>query len=151
MAVTDNKNPDLGLFLSGGDFELAITVGIHEEEGSQAHGDDGLTTGEIGSVHEFGLGVPMRSFVRGYFDENMGYIEHAQDEAMQRILDGADPMLEAERLAKELEIGMRDRVLERIAPPLASSTRARRGQTAIPLVDSTQLLGAIRGRVAVRR
>ncbi len=46
-----------------------VTVGIHEAEGSADHGD-GATVADIASFHEFGLGVPERSFIRSWFDEN---------------------------------------------------------------------------------
>lgn len=145
MSVEDKVSPGLEALLRG--LDLEVSVGIHEEEGSSSHGNDGPTTAEIGSIHEFGLGVPQRSFVRGYFDDHAGEIEQAQDAAMQRILDGADPEIEAERLALKLESGMKERILARIDPPLAASTKKRRGESAVPLVETSQLLGAVRGKV----
>lgn len=47
-----------------------VTVGIHEEDGSQQHGDEGVTIADVGAWNEFGLGVPERSFIRGWADEN---------------------------------------------------------------------------------
>lgn len=148
MSVSDKSSPGLTHVLEG--FDLEISVGIHEEEGRQSHGDDELSNAEIGANHEFGLGPPQRSFVRGYFDENQEAIEREQDAALARILDGADPETEAGRLAAKLEGGMKERILARIPPPLAESTKAKRGEAAVPLVATSQLLGSIRGKVARR-
>jgi hypothetical protein len=148
MSVDDKVNRQLlDQLLEGLDIE--ITVGIHAAEGSASHGAD-LTMAELGAIHEFGLGVPARSFVRGYFDENQAAIESKQDAALQRILLGANPRTEAERMALELESGMKERILGRIAPPLAESTKRRRGAGAVPLVATSQLLGSIRGKVTER-
>jgi len=147
MSVEDKKSADLEKFLRG--LDLEVTVGIHEEEGAEEHGD--LTNAELGAIHEFGLGVPQRSFIRGYFDENAAEIEQAQDEALNNIVFGADPRAEAERLGLKLESGMKERILARIDPPLAESTKRRRGASAVPLVDTSQLLGAVRSKVTVGR
>lgn len=146
MSVEDKVSPEMARLLRG--LDLEITVGIHEDEGSESHGD-GLTTADVGAVHEFGLGVPQRSFVRGYFDDNQAEIEDLQTVALQHILDGADPAAEAGRLGLKLEGGMKERILARINPPLAESTKARRGESAVPLVDTSQMIGAIRSKVTV--
>jgi hypothetical protein len=147
MSIEDRSSPELERLLQG--FDLEITVGIHEDEGAGDHGDD-LTIADVGAIHEFGLGVPQRSFVRGYFDENAAAIEQAQDAALARILDGADPETEAARLGLQMEGGMKTRILARIAPPLAESTKRKRGEGAVPLVDTSQLIGAIRSKVTRR-
>jgi hypothetical protein len=147
MSVEDKRSPELDDFLSG--LDLEVTVGIHEEEGAEEHGE--LTTAEVGAIHEFGLGVPQRSFVRGYFDEHANEIQEAQDVALENILAGADPQTEAARLGLKLESGIKQRILARIDPPLAESTKRRRGEDAVPLVDTSQLLGAIRSKVGQRR
>lgn len=147
MSVSDKSNPELHRLLRG--LEIEISVGIHEDEGSKSHGK-GLTTADVGAIHEFGLGVPQRTFIRGYFDESQGDIEQMQDAALQRIIDGADPLAEAERVGLKLESGMKERILARINPPLAESTKRKRGANAVPLVATSQLLGAIRSRVTER-
>jgi hypothetical protein len=148
VSVIDKSSPELEAILRG--LELEVTIGIHAEDGAEGH-DGGLTTAEVGSYHEFGLGVPQRSFVRAYFDEHASEIEQAQDACLARILAGSDPRAEAARLGLKLEGGMKERILARIDPPLAESTKARRGESAVPLVDTSQLIGAIRSRVTERR
>lgn len=145
MSVEDKASPELERFLR--ELSLEITVGIHEDDGGQEHGE--LTTAEVGSIHEFGLGVPERSFIRGYFDEHADEIEQGQEVALRNIMFGADPKVEAGRLGLKLESGIKERILARIAPPLAESTKRRRGESAVPLVDTSQLIGAIRSKVSV--
>ncbi len=148
MSVQDTSNDLLKHLLE--ELDIEVTVGIHEDDGGQSHGKGGITTAQVGAAHEFGLGPPQRSFVRGYFDEHQAEIEGWQDDAMRRILDGADPRAEATRVGLMLEAGMKERILARIEPPLAESTKRRRGEGAIPLIDSSQLLGSIRSKVRDR-
>lgn len=148
MSVTDKGSASLTQLLDG--FELDISVGIHAEDGDETYEGGDLNTAEVGAIHEFGLGVPQRSFVRGYFDENEAAIAAAQDASLQRIMDGADPEAEAERLGLQLESGMKQRILSRVPPPLAESTKRKRGEDAVPLVDTSQLLGAVRSKVTRR-
>jgi hypothetical protein len=149
MSVSDQSSPELEALLRG--LNIEISVGIHEDQGAEAHGEDGLTTAAIGAIHEFGLGVPQRSFVRGYFDERATEILQEQAAALQRILDGADPETEAGLLGLRLEGGMKERILARIDPPLSPATKARRGESAVPLVATSQLLGAVRSKVKVTK
>jgi hypothetical protein len=146
MSVEDKASPELERFLR--DLDLEVSVGIHEDEGAADHGE--LTNAEVGSIHEFGLGVPERSFIRGYFDEHADDIEEGQEVALRNILFGADPHVEAARFGLKLESGIKERILARIAPPLAESTKRRRGDSAVPLVDTSQLIGAIRSKVTDR-
>lgn len=146
MSVEDKIGADLERWLRGLDIE--ITVGIHADEGAKLHGD--LTNVEIGSYHEFGLGVPERSFLRAYFDENAADVERAQDQALDRIMAGADPETEAQRLGLKLEGGIKERMLARIDPPLAESTKRRRGESAVPLIHTSQLIGSIRSKVSIK-
>ena len=60
--------------LAGG----AVTVGIHEGEAAKEHRSEddsaGLTVGELAEIHEFGLGVPRRSFIAAWADESQDKI-----------------------------------------------------------------------------
>jgi hypothetical protein len=58
-----------------------VTIGIHEEEGNAQHGDEGVTIADVGVFNEFGLGVPERSFIRGWADEN----EEKNKERLRKI------------------------------------------------------------------
>jgi hypothetical protein len=66
----------------------SLTVGIHDEEGSAEHSDGGTTVADIGTFHEFGLGVPQRSFIRDWVDENEADIAKVQEKLGVAILKG---------------------------------------------------------------
>lgn len=136
--IIDKRGSALDALLGG--TELEISVGIHESEGSEDH--DGPTNAEVGSYHEFGS----RPFIRGYFDEKAADVERFIDEAAARVLDGEDPLTAGEIVALQLESGVKERILAGIEPELAESTRKKRGDDAVPLVATSQLLGSIRGK-----
>jgi hypothetical protein len=149
VSVSDTGGAAFDALLEG--FDIEISVGIHEDKGAEAHGKGATTTALVGAAHEFGLGPPQRSFIRGYYDENAALIVEQQDAALARILDGADPLIEAQRMGLFIESGIKERILARINPPLSEATRKRRGESAVPLVDTSQLIRAITSQVTVKK
>lgn len=138
-----------------GDRELGrITVGVHDADASKPEGEDsGVTVGEIAAVHEFGLGVPRRSWLRDWVDG-------AQDEIRKTITATAaaivmDPgrreqMLE--RLALWAKAQIQKRIIAGIEPELAEETKARKAKSGgkskdTPLIFTGQFIGSIDGRV----
>lgn len=140
--IIDKRSNALDALLGG--IEVEITVGIHEDDGGKDH--DGLTNAELGSIHEF----TERSFIRGYFDEKSDDVERFINEAAERVLNGDDPLTAGEIAAMQLESGVKERMLDGIDPPLAESTKKRRGEDAVPLIDTSQMLGSIRGKAKLK-
>lgn len=129
---------------------VKITVGIHAAEGSGGH--DGLTNAELGEIHEFGLGVPQRSFLRAYFDENENHLSALiTDGIAEALLDGGDLQREMDLVAVQVEGEIKDRVYNRGVPQnLSKSVRRKRGDSAVALVDTSQLMGSIRGKAETK-
>jgi hypothetical protein len=53
--------------------KLRVKVGIQGGEANEAHGDDGITMLQLGTIHEFGApsaNIPQRSFLRSTADVN---------------------------------------------------------------------------------
>lgn len=131
-----------------------MTVGIHmRSRGHQyrKQGDDGKSSGlslvEVATAHEFGIGVPNRSFVGAWFDGNEPKLKTVVDRIaaaaaknhrpvaqalarfglwaagniQQRIADGISPELSDRRKAEEGS-GQSGRQCERHAPDLLGST-----------------------------
>lgn len=140
-----------------------VTVGIHEEEGAVQHEQEDnfgegfgqssstVTVAEIGTIHEFGLGVDERSFIRGWADEN----EAANKKRLRKIADAvvagyiSSPRMGLERFGL-LAVGeIQSRIADGIAPQLAASTVERKGSS-VPLIDSGQLRSSITHRVESR-
>lgn len=120
-----------------------VTVGVHEDKGAEAHGESGLTLAEVASIHEFGLGVPERSMVRQFVDENADQIREWQKRAAEAVIAGevtAEQVLEL--LGEQILGAMKERILAGIPPGLSESTKRKRGGDATPLVDTAQMIGA---------
>lgn len=136
------KLPPLGI-------ELSITAGIHAEDGSKSHG--GLTNAEVGEFHEFGLGVPQRSFLRAYFDANEARITKLlEDAVIEAVIKGKDLETAALKVAVQIEGEIKERIYSNIEPELSQSVKDKRGESAVALIDSSQLIGAIKALIQVR-
>jgi len=147
VTIIDNRSNAFDALLGG--LEMEVTIGIHEGEGGVSH--DGLTNAELGAIHEFGTGdIPQRSFIRAYIDEHEGEINAWLSEAADELITGGDAQQEADRIALQLESGVKDRLLSGITPGLSDATKKRRGDSAVPLIDTSQMLGSIRGKAKLK-
>lgn len=125
--------------LAGG----AVTIGIHEAEASKQHEGEGATIGEIATYHEFGLGVPRRSFLAGWVDES-------QDKIVKVIVRGGQALASRKLTMPQLleqtgawAVGsVQERMANNIPPPLAPETIARKGSS-VALIDTGQLRSSI--------
>jgi hypothetical protein len=117
-----------------------VTVGIHEAEGSAAHGDD-VTLADVASFAEFGLGNPQRSFLRDWFDENEAENRERLRKIGQAVIDGKVASVEQglDRFGLFAVGSIQQRISAGIAPPNAESTIAAKGSS-VPLID----LGTLR-------
>lgn len=123
-----------------------LTVGIHAQEGAQAHSSEGgreLTIVEVAAFNEFGLGVPERSFIRAWFDEGKTANHDALRLIVTRIMKGEIKAAEAlEQLGLKFVGGVQQRIARGINPPNAPATIARKNSSK-PLIDKGQLRQAI--------
>jgi hypothetical protein len=153
MAVTDTDKGwnDLGKAvakLNGGPYVL---VGIQGAKGSAQHGADGLTNIELGTIHEFGLGVPERSFIRAGVDENQKTLVDFMALQGQRFLLGE--LTEAAVLGltgeKAVDI-IKDRIIAHIEPALQPETVAKKGGIETPLVWHATLINSITWEIGAK-
>jgi hypothetical protein len=124
--------------------KLELSVGIQGRQATEAHKQtEGLTVAALGAIHEFGLGVPERSWLRAWFDENQGEIAEDLRKAGRGILLGR---FTRERILEILGLKYAGQIQARIAsnipPALAPSTVARKGSS-VALIDTGQLRSAI--------
>ncbi len=134
-----------------------ITVGIHEAEGAASKdGDEGgdMQLIDVAIVHEFGseeAGIPRRSFIRDWSDDNEGQHKEQQRKAAKAVIDGK---LDTETACKRLGVLWQGEVQQRIAdgipPPNKPATIARKGSSK-PLVDTGQLRTSIRHAVKMTK
>lgn len=133
----------------------ALKVGILGDAAAEPHKDkDGepsdLSVAQIGEIHEFGLGVPRRSFLAGWAVEREPEIKNV-------ILRGGRALalgkVESVRVLLE-QVGswsvgsIQQRMAQNIPPPLAESTIKRKGSS-VALIDTEQLRSSISYQVDI--
>lgn len=128
-------------------------AGIIGAKGGAEHaakdGEEPLTNAELALIHEFGIGVPERSFLRAAFDQNQPkYIENLQ-KLVVAIYDGKIGIVRAlgllsQQAASDIRNFIRDDANG--LTPNSPITIARKGSSK-PLIDTAQLINAISGAV----
>lgn len=123
-----------------------VSVGVHAKEGDDPHrgkSENPMTVLDVAIVNEFGLGVPERSFIRSWFDENPGPNAELLRKAVKFVLTGQKTLPEAfELIGLKLTGEIQKRISRGIPPPNAPSTIAEKGSSK-PLIDSGQLRSSI--------
>ncbi len=126
--------------------KTTITVGIHAADGSQPHagGQFGETVADIATIHEFGApGIPQRSFLRAWFDENRQKTQEATKRMAQSVLKGKRTRADAVNiLAQSFVAQIQRRIALGIPPPNSPRTIALKGSSK-PLIDTGQLRTSI--------
>jgi hypothetical protein len=110
------------------------------------HMPTGTPTDEIGAVHEFGLGVPQRSFLRAWADDGnrMTALNRVVESTMQAFLDGHTTLSVFLRgIGSWAVANIRQRINLGLVPALAPSTLKKGHGTGKPLLDTLQLEAAI--------
>jgi len=136
-----------------------VTVGIHEAEGAEPKKtEDGTGTTsliDVATYHEFGMGVPQRSFVAGAVDENESELQSKLTAALHASVKpgGMGPERQLERFGLYVVGVMQERISAGIEPELAESTKkqkARHGNAKdVPLILTGQLRSSIRSKLEV--
>lgn len=123
-------------------------VGVLGDKGSVEQ--DGITIAAIAEIHEFGLGVPMRSWLRAWVDEPGN--QQALNEVMTRLnVQIFTNKLTFEQAARTLGIWVVGQIQTwirdgNVQPPLSEATIAAKGSD-VPLIDTGALRSAISSRV----
>ena len=105
----------------------------------------------IGITRAHMIRIPQRSFLRSAFDKNQAtYIRLLEQEA-GRVIDGKTTPRKAVGLVGERHLAdVKNGINAGIPPPLAPSTRARKGSSQT-LIDTGQLKNSITVKVSKRR
>lgn len=125
---------------------LKLKVGIlGEKAAQQVKGSDvAMTIAQLAEIHELGLGVPERSFLRAWVEANEKQIEADMRAATRQVLLGRlTPEKAAKILGVKFVAGIQAFISSgKVQPPLAQSTIDRKGSS-VPLIDTGQLRSAI--------
>ena len=119
-----------------------VSVGVFEADGAQTY-DDGITIAAVAAIHEFGLGVPERSFLRGWFDENLERAHEAMSRLLLSVVAGKRTKEQAlELFGLWVQGEVQKRIASGISPELSAATIKRKGSST-PLIDTGQLRSSI--------
>ena len=128
-----------------------IQVGILDAGADAKIGHDGkeepVSLADVAAFHEYGLGVPQRSFIGAYFDENDRAIHVRAHKSVTKYLHGD---IDKDRALAEVGAycvgGIQARISMGIQPWLMPATIKAKGSS-VPLVDTGQLRSGISFRV----
>jgi hypothetical protein len=122
---------------------FSCLLGVQGKDATAKHKGAPLTVVEIANQHEFGLGVPERSWLRAWFDENEAMIRNDLRRAAMRIIEGRLTQVQAaELLGAKYVAAIQTRIANGIAPPNAQVTIDRK-KSSTPLIDTGQFRSAI--------
>lgn len=121
-----------------------VMVGIQGSAATATHdADSGMTNVELGTIHEFGLGVPRRSFIRDAIDEHQKDLATFMGKLGQRVLLGTLPEAYALELVGQQAVKIiQQRITAHIDPPLSEYTKKKKGSD-VPLVETGTLRKSI--------
>lgn len=139
VSIQDKDNGYARLLTNVRGAQGAVKIGVANTPHSEAK----MPCDELGKIHEFGLGVPQRSFLRGWVDENRDAIKQQLGYYIEMHLRGTMTWRAAlTKFGEWCVRGVQARMVAHIPPPLAASTVKRKGSD-IPLIDSEQLYNAV--------
>ena len=121
---------------------MEISAGVVGDKASEIYPDSDLSVGEVAAIHELGIGVPKRSFIRRPVDRSARKIQRKIHKEMIAVIKGKQPSAAAKDISDFIAEIMRDAVDKGVPPPLAPSTVAKKGHS-WQLVDSGKLRAAI--------
>lgn len=116
-----------------------VSVGIHAQEGAQQHEGEPATVLDVAIWNEFGLGVPERSFIRAWVDENASENREKLRKAMAMVVRGQKTLEQAlELIGLSFQGGVQKKIAAGVPPPNAPETVARKGSST-PLINKGQM------------
>lgn len=125
---------------------LQVKVGLLAKADEPHEGTE-LTVADVGTIHEFGLGVPQRSFIRGWYDESQEENKRIVSVLQKQVLRGEVTQTVAlNRFGLKCVGDIQRRIVDGIPPPLAQSTIDKKGSST-PLIDTGQLRASITAEV----
>jgi len=131
-----------------GSEKVTVKVGLLTDE---QHEGSTKSVAEIGEIHELGLGVPARPWLRPIVDGNRGTINARIKRAAQVVAAGGMTNAEAMDLVGQSIVNdIRARIRAGIPPELAASTLRQKGEgKTTPLIATGQFIGSITHEVEI--
>ncbi len=124
-----------------------IAVGVVGSSAGAAHGE-GVTNSGLAAVHEYGLGVPQRSFIGATIDAKAVEYARSLADAYRKVMLSGGSVASLKNHVALKRVGLKvvgdiqRRISDGIAPANSPVTIARKGSST-PLVDTGQLRQSI--------
>lgn len=133
----------------------AIEIGIHDPEASKKHpmSDTGMTIGEMGYLHEFGMGGQhRRSFLRAWIDQNQQVIREDMASAVKKVLSRKVSRKDAmEKIGFKWTKGVRDYIFTgKVRPKTGAAYAARKGHDK-GVLESGEIANSITFKLRLRQ
>ena len=121
-----------------------VDVGIIGSGADAPADGGGLTVGQLAEWHEFGVGVPQRSFLRAWADADRAKIDDTIRKLMRKVIKGDLTKDQALAQFGAWAQGQAQAFISagRVTPPLHPATIDRKGSD-VPLIDTGQLRSSI--------
>ena len=130
---------------------MRVKVGVQGKEAAEEHPEAGFTMARLWEIHEFGeprLRIPERSVIRRIADENRVRYENALVGIAERIVRGPQTVKGPKNLlgvGEAVRKDMMDLMRQgKVTPELSEVRKAQRGEEGPPLVDTGQMMNALR-------
>ncbi len=131
---------------------FTMSAGIHPEDGAAQHpannGGRPFTMADLGAIHEHGTGtIPARSWLRGWFDEQgtavLAQIRASLKPVALKQLWTAPAPAALKDAARKARNAIVSRIGQKLSPPLAESTLAKKAPKIVPLIDSRAFVDTV--------
>lgn len=144
--VTDNDKGWARLLKTAAAPGVQLAMGVLND---QQHEGSTKSVGEIGEIHELGLGnAPARPWLRPVVDGRASHIKAYEQRIAEAVVQGkVTPEQGMNALGLELVGMVKVRIQHGIAPQLKPATIARKGGKATPLIYTSQFIGSITHKV----
>jgi hypothetical protein len=120
-----------------------VRVGIVGDKAAAMHPDAEMSVAALAQIHEFGMGVPERSFIRATMDINQKKILAEMRVLAGQVIEGKMTRKQAnEILGRFIANLMRKMVAQGVPPPNSASVAKKKGHNRA-LVDTGTLFDAI--------
>ena len=120
----------------------SVKVGVLGGKDEAQHQGTDETVVEIATKHEFGIGVPQRSFIAGWVDDAGSEVKEGLERFAGRVERPEDLHQAMERFGLWVVGQMQLRISRGIAPPNSPVTIERKGSST-PLINTGQLRSSI--------
>ena len=124
--------------------DWSVRVGIMGSEAGAAHEEAvGMTVAEVAEKHEFGIGVPRRSWLLDYVDATEEMARRRLRSVLEAVTQRKAPLAPGLEQFGQITVGeIQQRIADRIDPPLSEATIAAKGSD-VPLINTGQLRSSI--------